>query len=262
MNRTAGSLRLTAVAAIAALRLSMLDPTQPLSLPAIRTAVVYRDHADTGAFHLVPVAPSIARDERGLPSIRITFISRRVGGHREVQSAQLTIETRLSVPDHDRAAIAAAIDAMRQPPASSTPDVRHTLPPVRLSAPEWTAGEVEVVFGESLSVIGQPSLFADNTCALHRGFDHTTATTLETLWNSSLPDGRIIYRMTLRAASMAHEKATASSERRASDAYSSTSVTGTMRVDFKAVEGIGLQGVFESPLWSSELATLARNLDL
>ncbi len=240
----------------------MLDPTQPLSLPAIRTAVVYRDHADPDAFHLVPVAPSIARDERGRPSLRITFISRRVGDRREVQSAQLTIETRLSVPDHDRAAIAAAINSMRQPPPSSAPDVRQTLPPVRLTAPEWTAGEVEVVFGESLSVVGQPSLFADNTCALHRGFDQTTATTLETLWNDSLPDARIIYRMTLRAATTFHEKATASSHRRASDTSGSTSVTDTMRVDFKAVEGIGIQGIFESPLWSSEFATLAHNLDL
>jgi len=240
----------------------MLDSTQPLSLPAIRTAVVYRDHADPEAFHLVPVAPSISRDERGQPSIRVTFISRRVNGRREVQSAQLTIETRLAVPERDRIAIATAIEAMRQPQPSTTPGVRQTVGPVRLNAPEWTAGEVEVFFGDSLSVTGQPTLFSDNTCALHRGFDQAAAVTLEELWDNHLPDGRIVYRMTLRAASTAHEKTTASFQQRTSDVHGRTDAIDTMCVDFKLVAGVGIQATFEAPLWSHELSTLSRNLDL
>lgn len=238
----------------------MLDPTRRLSLPAIRTAVVYCDHVDADVFHLVPVAPSIARDDRG-PSLRITFIYRRVGDRRELQSAQLTIETRLSVPDRDRSTIAAHIEALRNPAPPTAPSITP-MPAIRLNAPEWTAGEVEVVFGDSLSAVGQPSLFADNTCALHRGFDQTAAATLEALWNDSLPDGRIIYRMTMRAATTVHAKAMTSYEQRSRDASGGSSVTDSMRVDFKGVEGVGIQGTFESPLWAPELTALARNLDL
>lgn len=239
----------------------MLDPNRPLALPNGHSLLVFHDHESPNSFYVVPTAPSIARED-GKPVLRLLIFTKRDGNRKTISGGRLTLETKLHVPADERCTIQAIIErtiGATRPPAPGGP---HAQIRVLLRDPEWSNGDVEVVLAPQLSVKGKPSMFGENRCALAGSFDTAQAEKLYEQWAARLPEGRVIYRMTLRSASVTTMGMAMRGMTSVSTPGEIAAVTEGGTVNIRITAGGVVSATFEGPLWTPELREALKEIEM
>lgn len=170
----------------------MLDLHHPVELKGLPIRV-FRDDRRAQAFYLMPVAPGVARDDYGQPSVNLTVYGRHVAGQFQAQGGVFTLTTGLAV---ERALEQKARAALSHLLASEGAEA----PPIEILATEWLGGDVSVRLTGSLTLSGRPSLTSPNSCAFNERIGRDAIGALVEAWRGGLPDGRITYAMRARTA--------------------------------------------------------------
>jgi hypothetical protein len=173
----------------------MLDPHQPVELPGIPVRA-FRDDRRPQAFYLMPLEPTIARDEYGQPSVNLTVYGRHVNSQFQAQGGVFTLTTALEV---GRAVEQQARAALAHWLAGQMDEA----PPIEILAIEWLSGEVSARLTAQLTLSGRPSLTSPNSCAFNERIGRDAIGALVDAWRGGLPDSRITYSLRARTAASA-----------------------------------------------------------
>ncbi len=241
----------------------MLDLSKRIDLPDVRAVEVYGDHEQPDLFHVVPVQPTLAIDN-GAPSLRVLLFRKKESdapnAKRIITGGQLTLTTALHAPQQVISRVQALLTQKLH--ASATPGYGTPPPVPTLSQPGWVNGAVEVTVDDGIVLLGTPSLFAENRCALMQTLDQAHARRLHEQWSKRLPSGRIVYRMVLRVADQtqttAHhtESGTTSSSGRLEEFQRDITTAASL------TRGVPHESVASGPLWADRLDRALTEIDL
>jgi hypothetical protein len=237
----------------------MLDLSRQLILPEFPLAQVYGDHESAQTFYLIPWAPALELNEQGAPEARFLIYLERKEGQKIPTGGQLSMTTILDLPSQDWTRIKQTIATQVARTRPGPPSGQNA---IQLSAPEWLSGSVEIRFTESWTISAQPSLLADNRCALSTRLDADRARMLLELWKKQLPDARIAYRLTMRVADAAAGSLRTSDRISSEGPGDSAQRHREIAVDVRAVGAVTKSVTLESPLWSKRLESLVTEIDL
>lgn len=236
----------------------MLDLQRRLTLPDFPGLLVYRDHERPLDYYVVPQAPALETDDRGRPELRVLIHLQRRDGRKVPSGGQVSLTAILATPADQSARIGKSIEALLAravpPPAPAVS--------VRLLAPEWAGGKVEVVLTPSLALTGQPSLFGDNRCALMRALGAEQAGAVREQWQRKLPDAFIAYEMTMRVASTTSASAGFRARTLTANAEATADFTRAMDVAAHGTTAATQPIVLKAPLWREGLAQRMTEIDL
>jgi hypothetical protein len=161
--------------------------------PTVRVRA-FPDDVRSSAFYLVPVAPSIARDEQGRPEVSFMVYGRRQNEAFRSQGGVLTLTTKLGVSEAEQQEARLSIQRRLAGGRDAT-----ELPRIEINAVEWLDGSVAVSLVDSVQLTGRPSLTGPNHCAFNLRLTEQAATALARAWHDGLPGARIRYDMRLRS---------------------------------------------------------------
>lgn len=161
--------------------------------PTVRVRA-FPDDVRSGAFYLVPVAPSIARDDQGRPEVSFMVYGRRQNEAFRSQGAVLTLTTKLSVSESEQQEARLSIQRRIAGGCEVT-----ELPSVEINAVDWLDGSVAVSLLDGVQLTGRPSLTGPNHCAFNLRLTEQAATALARAWHDGLPGARIRYDMRVRS---------------------------------------------------------------
>jgi hypothetical protein len=172
----------------------MIDPQAPVPLDTELGVLAFADHQDPDAVWVLPAKPRLSRSDGGAPQASLLVYKR--AGQRSVFGAMASLTVDLHLSAAELAAVAAALEARRDPPPPGSP----APPPISVAVPPWLSGEVRVDLAEGISASGTPSLLHDNACSVTFQPDAEHAATLADAWDAGLPDATVSYEVTVEAA--------------------------------------------------------------
>jgi hypothetical protein len=236
----------------------VLDPTRRLDLPAIPQAQVYHDHETPQLYYVVPSIPKLEVDERGA-ALRLIVYLKRDGDAKAASGGQLTLTTALELSAQELNNVKNAIEAGRGKTASGS---EMDSSGIRLAGPDWVSGQVEVVLAESLTVSGQPALFASNRCVLTSNLDAAQVQTLRDQASSGFPAGWIAYQMVMRAATTSNDARRETTQATLRGPDTLAEISRSLQANLRAVAAVEQPITLEGPLWREGLHAVITEIEL
>jgi hypothetical protein len=246
----------------------MLDANEPLAVSDAEV-LAWVDTAGPDVVWALPIRPRIATAQDGLPDVSLLLYRR--GTSPSPDGGQLTMTVDLRLTDAERAAAAAAADALRpQPDGTDDPP----LPPVEVRTPTWVDAAVHASIADGVTAEGKPSLLTDNSCLLTLQLDATQAAAVQSAWEDGFPDGTIELSGGVDGSSSASATGTVSSSSSTTSSCSTSTGTGTgtstesgsrsftARVGASATQTVRVPLRLSGPLRLPHSAKSARRTDL
>ena len=172
----------------------MLDLRNPVPLPELPDVIVYRDDGEPARFYALPRRPRFAVDETGVPLVKLLVYGQGDGADFQAVGGivSLTVAMQLT-PEEERQVLASlSTELAGRGPAAGAPSPE-------LAGINWLDGDVTVTIVPEMNLVGKPSLFAANACALSANLDAVTVRRVLGAWTEGLPDGFVNYRLATRA---------------------------------------------------------------
>ena len=190
----------------------MLALTRRINLPDVQHADVYADHQNNSTYYIVPTLPALEVDDRDRPTLRLLVYMKKDDVQRSSPSGgQVTLATVLEVSAGELARITQALQRrVSEKGTAGGSDSRAGK--VHIVNPDWASGTVTVRLTPTLTLSGQPALFAGNRCALTSALSADQARQLHDDGRRTLATSTIRYDMEIRVASEAIDAAAASSQ--------------------------------------------------
>lgn len=240
----------------------MLDPTRRVAIAEYPQVQVYRAHDQPRTYYVVPWVAAISVDDNGRPDCRLIVYGKREEGRFVATGANLTLETILAAPSGDLAQIKRSIEESLTPKSARTAEPPPPPVIIQLVSPEWVNGTVTVTLTPELKMSGQPSLFADNRCALMASLTAEGAKALGEEWPHGLPDARIVYEMTMRVAVAAAVSARMREDFATVGANEATGTARAMDIDMRGTSAQTQAITVEGPFAVEGLERLMTEIDL
>lgn len=239
----------------------MLTLSRRVDLPDVVDAEIYGDDQDGLTYYIVPTRPALELDDRERPTLRLLVYLTKNGAERSTPSGgQVTLTTVLEVSVAERARITHALEAQVSGMATDGPGARSGV--VHLVNPDWASGTVTVRLTPTLTLTGQPALFAGNRCALMSTLTADQAQQLHDDGRRTLAGSTIRYDLEMRVAAAASASGTASRRSAHVQGGVTYEVDRAISLDAQMTGTVNHPVTFEGPLWDGSLEAAITDIEL
>jgi hypothetical protein len=175
----------------------MLDLREPISFRELPDLIVYRDDERRAQFYALPARPRLMLDEAGMPVVKFLAYGHGSGAEFKASGGVLALTTAMEIAADEESRLRAALaDSLARDQHAAADAAAQA---VQLAGVSWLDGAVSVQVAGTVRMLGKPSLFGANQCALSSALDAVSAQAVFDAWSEGLPAGWITYELSVRA---------------------------------------------------------------